>query len=90
MRRPRWMASRDSAASWAVKHLVEATPISGPAWVYRAPSQVRAMAESTTLQMASVRAPRRLASLMAARVSAVSPLWEIATTRSSGPTTGSR
>ena len=42
------------------------------------------MAESTTLQIASVRAPRDLASLIAASVSAVSPLWQMATTRSPG------
>ena len=50
--------------------------------VERPDRQARAMAESTTLQMASVRAPRALASLTAARVSRVSPLWEMATTRS--------
>ena len=48
------------------------------------------MAASTTLEIASTRAPRALASLTAARVSAVSPLCEMAMTRSSGPTTGSR
>ncbi len=41
------------------------------------------MAESTTLEIASTRAPRARASLTAASVSAVSPLWVMATTRSS-------
>ena len=84
------MASKASAVNWEVKHLVEATPISGPAKVYRARSEVRAMAESTTLLIARVRAPRALASFMAASVSAVSPLCEIPTTKSPGPTKGSR
>jgi len=30
---PRYRVNRKSAASWQVKALVEATPISGPAWV---------------------------------------------------------
>jgi len=51
---------------------------------------MRGIAESTTLQMAKVRALRARASLTAARVSAVSPLWEMPTTRSLDPTTGSR
>ena len=48
------------------------------------------MAESTKFEMASARAPRDRASLMAASVSAVSPLCEMPITRSSGPITGSR
>ena len=43
------------------------------------------MAESTTFEMASTRQPRARASFTAASVSAVSPLWEIATTRSPAP-----
>jgi len=46
------MASKVSAASCAVKHLVDATPISGPARVYSTRYEARGMAESTTLQMA--------------------------------------
>ena len=46
--------------------------------------------EPTTLQIARLRAPRALASLSAARVSAVSPDCEIAMTRSSPVTIGSR
>jgi len=65
--------------------------IRGMAVIHAASAEeARAIAESTTLQIASVRAPRALASLSAAKVSAVSPLWEIATTRSSFLTTGSR
>jgi len=33
VRRPRWTAARERAASCAVKHFVDATPISGPACV---------------------------------------------------------
>ena len=52
-----------------------ATAISGPAQVYSTSSDSRAMVEPTTLTMDSSRAPRRLASRMAARVSMVSPDW---------------
>ena len=48
------------------------------------------MVEPTTLQMAKARAPRFLASLTAASVSAVSPDWEMARTKVLGSTTGSR
>ena len=44
--RPRCSASRASATSCAVKALVEATPISGPACVSSAPSRPRASASS--------------------------------------------
>ena len=90
VRRPRWIATSASAASCAVKHLVDATPISGPACVYSEPCDERGIAESTTLQMARTRQPRARASFTAASVSAVSPLCEMAMTRSPGPTTGSR
>jgi hypothetical protein len=46
--------SRNSAASWVVKALVEATPISGPARVMKRSAHSRTMADSGTLQMASV------------------------------------
>jgi hypothetical protein len=46
---------RDKAASWVVKALVEATPISGPARVMKRSAHSRTMADSGTLQMASVR-----------------------------------
>ena len=74
----------------AVKVLVEATPISGPAWMYRIPCASRARALPTTLQTATTAAPLALAACTAPSVSAVSPDWESATTRVSGPTSGSR
>jgi hypothetical protein len=43
------------AASWVVKALVEATPISGPARVRKRSAVSRTMADSGTLQMARVR-----------------------------------
>jgi len=48
------------------------------------------MAEPTTLQMEKARAPRALATLTAARVSAVSPDCEMASVITLGPTRGSR
>ncbi len=63
----------NSAVSCAVKALVEATPISGPACVMIVPAASRVTIEPTTLQMASVFEPLRLASRCAASVSAVSP-----------------
>jgi hypothetical protein len=79
------------AASWVVKALVEATPISGPARVMKRRADSRTMADSGTLQMARVLVmPRLLACLRAARVSAVSPDWEMTTTRVSGSGTDSR
>jgi hypothetical protein len=47
--------SSAKAASWVVKALVEATPISGPARVMKRSAVSRTMADSGTLQMASVR-----------------------------------
>ena len=58
---------------WARWVLVAATPISGPARVYRTASLPRAIDESTTLQITRTLAPWRWASSMAIRVSAVSP-----------------
>ena len=56
--------------SWAVKALVEATPISGPALVVMVPAALRVMAAPTTLQIANVFAPLAMSSFWAARVSA--------------------
>jgi hypothetical protein len=68
-----------------VKALVDATPISGPARVRKRSAHSRTMADSATLQIASVRPmPSALACLTEASVSAVSPDWEIATTSCSG------
>ncbi len=86
--RPRCTASRASTTSWLVKALVEATPISGPAWRYTPCPHSRAIVEPTTLQMPTVAAPCSFASRTAPRVSAVSPDWLIAITRVSGSTTG--
>jgi hypothetical protein len=70
--------------------LVEATPISGPARVRSVPSHSRVMLDPTTLQMEMAREPRRLASLTAASVSAVSPDWVTASTSVFSSTSGSR
>ena len=65
--------------------MVEATPISGPARVMKRSAHSRTMADSGTLQMAIVRVwPGSLAWRSAARVSAVSPDCEMATTSWSG------
>ncbi len=73
-----------------MKAFVEATPISGPAWVRSDPAASRVSMEPCTLQMARGKAPRAFASRNAARVSAVSPLWLIATATVPGPTSGVR
>src|SRR5438067_2392544 len=88
--RPRWRARSWRAVTVAVKVLVEATPISGPAWVYTTPWASRARALPTTFEMATTGAPLARAVRTAPRVSAVSPDWLMATTSVSGPTTGSR
>jgi glucosamine--fructose-6-phosphate aminotransferase (isomerizing) len=79
-----------SPASWAVKALVEATPISGPAWVGHSTSASRAIDELWTLTMAAVFRPRALHQLRLARVSAVSPDWLTATARVPGVRAGWR
>ena len=78
----------NSAVSWAVKALVLATPISGPALVVMTPCALRVMADPTTLQMASVGVPLLIISACAAMVSAVSPDWVMS--RPSEPGMGSR
>ena len=65
------------AASWQVKALVEATPISGPASVGARASERREMLEVGTLTTASVFAPCSLAYFSEASVSAVSPDCEM-------------
>ena len=69
---------------------VDATPISGPAWVYTVPSVSRVAMLPTTLQIEMLRAPFRLASRSAASVSAVSPDWVITTASVFLDTMGSR
>ena len=56
-------ASRSSTATWATKALVEATQISGPAFVSKTASASRVMSEPCVLVTASTlaaEAPRRL------------------------------
>ena len=66
-----------SVASWQVKALVEATPISGPAWVMSTVSASRDRVLSAALTMPSRCWPRALQKRSAARVSAVSPDCEM-------------
>ena len=73
-----------------VKALVEATPISGPTWMYAPESVARAMDEPTTLQMPKTNAPALRASSTAASVSAVSPDCDTAITMSSALMIGLR
>jgi hypothetical protein len=85
------MASSTSAASWVVKALVEATPISGPARVRNLRPAARISADSGTLQMARLCTwPSERACWSAASVSAVSPDCEMVTTRVDGLGTESR
>jgi hypothetical protein len=74
-RRPRKSVISVSTATWPVKALVLATPISGPTRRYTPASVSRAIVEPTTLMTPSASAPRSLASCSAASVSAVSPDW---------------
>ena len=73
-----------------MKALVEATAISGPAWVRITASDSREMVEPGVFTMATTFAPCSRAWRIAWIVSMVSPLWEMATTRVFSPTTGSR
>ena len=85
---PSLRAIKVKTVIWVVNALVEATPISGPAWVY-APEWVSLEIEDpTTLQTPKTNAPFFLASFIAAKVSAVSPDWEIAITMSLSLMTG--
>ena len=77
-------AINESTVICVVKAFVDATPISGPAWVY-APAWVSlAIDDPTTLHTPKTKAPLDFASLIAANVSAVSPDCEIAITISFG------
>src|SRR6266511_2996437 len=66
-------------ASWPVKLLVAATPISGPQFVDRKASLALASDDVVTLTIDNILAPLLFASLTDSRTSAVSPLCEIAT-----------
>jgi hypothetical protein len=73
-----------------VNALVEATPISGPAWVSMQASAMRQADEPRTLQIVATTASWAAAISMAARVSAVSPLWVTPTTSTSLSRSGPR
>ncbi len=80
-----------SAVNCVVKALVDATPISGPARVSNTRSDSRTSELSGTLQIDNdERYPDCLASRNAARVSAVSPDWEMVTNKVFLGTTGLR
>ncbi|MPN50000.1 hypothetical protein SDC9_197625 [bioreactor metagenome] len=87
---PKLRASMVSTVSCPVKALVEATPISGPTCMYVPVSVVLAMEEPTALTIPKIKAPLSLARLIAAKVSAVSPDWEMAITTSWASITGFR
>jgi hypothetical protein len=63
-----------------VNAFVDATPISGPAWVYAPVCVSLAIEEPTTLHTPYTKAPLDFANFIAASVSAVSPDCEIAIT----------
>ena len=83
-------ANRYIAATCATNVLVAATPISRPARVKSTPSASRVAWLPWMFVMASTVAPRSRARRIAARVSAVSPDWEIPITRSCSSITGFR
>ena len=68
---------------------MEATPISGPAWVYIPESVSLEIDDPTTLQIPKINAPLSFASLRAAIVSAVSPDWDMGMMTSSFSMMGS-
>ena len=69
-----------STLTCVVNAFVEATPISGPAWVYIPASVNLGIEDPTTLHIPKTVAPLFFASSRAANVSAVSPDWDIAKT----------
>ena len=73
-----------------MKALVEATPISGPAWVSSVPSLTRVAWLPGTLQMQASSAPRSFAASIADKVSAVSPDCETPSASTASSTIGSR
>jgi hypothetical protein len=84
------MANIYSIVSCVVKALVEATPISGPAFVYRTRSDSRASELSLTLQIVRMGVFFDFASRSAARVSAVSPDCEMRRVRHEESSNGFR
>ena len=65
---PTQRASSISTVTWPVKALVEATPISGPTWMYVPESVFLGIEAPTTLQMPYTKAPLLRANCMAATV----------------------
>ena len=74
--------------TWDVKDFVEATPISGPALVFITQSASLEILLSSTFVMPRETIPMSPPLARASAVSAVSPDWETAISRASGPTTG--
>jgi hypothetical protein len=74
-------ASAVKTLIWAVKALVEATPISGPQWIGQTTSTSRAMVDSWALTTAALCIPLAWQKRRAASVSAVSPDCDMAMTR---------
>jgi len=68
-------AKAHSAASWPVKALVEATPISGPVWMATDQDAMRSIDDPALLRMARPVRPASKAARKADKVSAVSPDW---------------
>ena len=83
-------ANMESTVTCPVKAFVDATPISGPTWMYDPVSVARGMLEPMALHIPYINAPFSFASFIAARVSAVSPLCERAITTSFSVITGLR
>src|SRR5215467_10800374 len=71
-------ANQYNAAICVENALVEATAISGPAWVSKKPPDSRTIVLDATLVKATVGAAIEFIKRIASRVSAVSPDWEIA------------
>ena len=80
----------DSTMTCVAKAFVLATPFSSPARVRIVHVASRTIELLSTLQIARLRNPLRLASFSASSVSAVSPLWLIATKSSFVSIIGSR
>ena len=72
------------------KAFVDATAISGPAWVYKTASDSRGIVELFVLQIANTLPPAAFACRTAIKVSIVSPDWEIAIIKVLGSIIGSR
>jgi len=76
--------------SWVAIALVEATPISGPAWVGKTTSEARAIELSGMLTIEAMRWPSARACWSAASVSMVSPDCDTKSAAPPGDRTGRR